>query len=66
MEKLVSYRELAEHYGIGMSAMYKRVHYGDAPTPQLNAKGRVIGWRRSAIKKYDDARNMTRVQYLYQ
>lgn len=66
MERLVSYKELAEHYGLTLGSMYQRVYLGRAPTPVRTGAGRIIGWRPEEIQRWDQANQMTRPQYLYQ
>lgn len=65
MGKLLSYADLARHYGITVTAMYDRVYRGSAPTPVLGPGGHVRGWRPEEVEKYDRAHTMTRREYLY-
>lgn len=65
MEQLLSYADLAAHYGITVRTMRNRVYLGSAPTPVLGPGGRVRGWCPEEVEKYDRAHTMTREQYLY-
>ncbi|KAB5608387.1 hypothetical protein [Bifidobacterium jacchi] len=65
MDALLSYADVTEHYGITVPSMRNRVLRGDAPTPVLGRGGRVRGWRREEIERYDRVHTMSREQYLY-
>lgn len=65
MDVLMTYADVAAHYGITVRSMRNRVLRGDAPTPVLGPGGRVRGWRPEEVEKYDRAHTMTRKEYLY-
>lgn len=62
---LLTYKALAEHYGVTTRTMYQRVWRGNAPTPVLGPTGRVLGWRPEEVARYDGANQRTRTEYLY-
>ena len=65
MDALITYAQLAEHYGIAITTMRTRVYRGDAPVPVLGPGGRVRGFRREEVEKYDAAHTKTRKEFLY-
>lgn len=65
MDALMSYQETAKHYGVTVQTMYNRVYRGDAPIPVLSPGGRVRGFRREEVERYDAAHTRTRKDHLY-
>lgn len=60
---LLTYQQVAAHYGLTITGMYNRVYRGTAPTPVRSPSGKVIGWRPETIEAYDREHTQTGYDY---